>query len=350
MPLTGHVDIVTDQDNKVWTYKVPTKFQQTSLITIDIVFGNGAIVLPPRFPLPAFKQGSQTRIPRKPSYVEIIVPVTNPLHAEPLSDFIYPVILGPDSLPTVLNGWHQNLSALITLDVEEREKRAGPMGISSLGMTANQQLDMKESIFTIFMLSSNLHGGQTGVFMLQHPDLGCVINLAPTLDMVKAGELTYFPLVLRKLDFCALNINDEELRVWRCLIPAFIERCRTWSHKAKCEYKKIGATIPLSQITGEQFILYLRKCKATGRPPAPARLGRGAKYMVRGASNLTFSVPFVEGIMDTSALGKDSKLEYLMLRDRCRSCGRKEGANGKGLKACSRRKGRFVLLRGLQED
>ncbi|KAH8198927.1 hypothetical protein TruAng_006888 [Truncatella angustata] len=120
LSVTGDDDgwTVTDQDNKVWTYKVPTKFQQTSLITIDIVFGNGAIVLPPRFPLPAFKQGSQTRIPRKPSYVEIIVPVTNPLHAEPLSDFIYPVILGPDSLPTVLNGWHQNLSALITLDVE----------------------------------------------------------------------------------------------------------------------------------------------------------------------------------------------------------------------------------------
>jgi len=38
---------------------------------------------------------------------------------------------------------------------------------------------------------------------------------------------------------------QDEITTWKHLLPAFVERCRSWSHKSTCEYIKNGAA-PLS--------------------------------------------------------------------------------------------------------
>lgn len=43
---------------------------------------------------------------------------------------------------------------------------------------------------------------------------------------------------------CAINVTADELRLWKKVLPTFIERCRTWKHKTSCEYIKANQ-IPL---------------------------------------------------------------------------------------------------------
>ncbi|KAK9418281.1 hypothetical protein SUNI508_08242 [Seiridium unicorne] len=381
MSLTGHVDVTTELGKKLLTDKAHVKLEQPSPSVINIIFGKNALVVSLHFPLPVLKEGSQTRIARKSSYVEVIAPIANPLDAEPLADFIYPVVPGPGSLPMVLNGHHLNLDKLPIIDVEEkqrkktefmriliaqtfsvREKRIRQSGRSNLGFTANQRLNLKESIFTMFMISAGLpagrQSGQTGLFLLSHAKLGGIMYifvpavrldggagsvvldaaiLPLTLEMVNSGELNDFFVLARELEHCAINVNDEELRLWRCLIPAFVERCRTWSHKNDCEYKRMRATIPLSQKTGEKFLCSCGNGKLPDGYMQIPEWESAAKYSVRAAISPTFSVPFVEDIIDIgSAKSGGSKMEDLTISEMCRTCGKAEGRDSAKLMACSR--------------
>ncbi|CRG82986.1 Tudor domain-containing protein 15 [Talaromyces islandicus] len=45
--------------------------------------------------------------------------------------------------------------------------------------------------------------------------------------------------------FKQLFVSDDELLMWKHTIPAFVERCRTWSHSESCEYLSLPQ-IPLS--------------------------------------------------------------------------------------------------------
>lgn len=44
--------------------------------------------------------------------------------------------------------------------------------------------------------------------------------------------------------------NDDETRAWSSLIPACIERCRTWAHKHDCAYLKQGAVLATQEPGG----------------------------------------------------------------------------------------------------
>ncbi|KAG8749584.1 hypothetical protein FRC12_013351 [Ceratobasidium sp. 428] len=44
-----------------------------------------------------------------------------------------------------------------------------------------------------------------------------------------------------------LRTRHHEGIAWKHLLPAFVERCRTWPHRANCEYKQTGK-IPLDVV------------------------------------------------------------------------------------------------------
>ncbi|TFK29000.1 hypothetical protein FA15DRAFT_664645 [Coprinopsis marcescibilis] len=43
-----------------------------------------------------------------------------------------------------------------------------------------------------------------------------------------------------------VDVTIAEMVLWKKMIPALVERCRTWSHKENCAYAATGGTIPLS--------------------------------------------------------------------------------------------------------
>ncbi|KAI2635656.1 hypothetical protein GGS26DRAFT_589327 [Hypomontagnella submonticulosa] len=369
--LCGHVDFFSEQSKKLLTDRVPIELRQLSPFSIDILFGKKVLVHPVSFPAPVLNEGAKTRIARTSGYIEVIVPLADPLTSEPLSSFIYPMTLGEGSMPIPLNSQHVNLDSLPILDVDQAHKKSN----SWLTMLTSHQfsvrerrlrdssdppslrMNFKESLFSMFMLASGLQGGSTGLFTLEHPEDGnqilifvrairlngaegsivadaAVVPL--TRELIDSKELEPFLYILRELQICAIKVNDGELALWKTVLPALAERCRTWTHGPKCEYKTPGATIPLSTEMGKPFMC------SCGKGKLPAGFMRlpdwdevAAKHAVRIAISPTFSVPFVEDVVDTDLLKAQGGIARLRV-DKCRNCNATKGRNSGGLMKCSR--------------
>ncbi|KAK8055183.1 hypothetical protein PG993_000410 [Apiospora rasikravindrae] len=376
LSLTGHVEITTDQGKKLLEDKVPIKLRQISPFTIEIVFGKDRLVLPVVFPIPVDQETSKTRIARKSAYVEIIAPLADPLKSKALASYLYPTILGPDATPIALNGQNLSLDRLPILDVDPKhkrdnqwlvtlashvfslkEKRLRETGKTQEGVNKDLRVNFKESIFTMFMLASGLQGGQTGLFSLNQPEKGIVLLvlirciridaaagsvvadaafMPLTLDTVLSRELEDFFLVLRELEICAITVNDEELRLWKQAIPDMVERCRTWSHTANCEYKKPGAAIPLTFETGKQLLCSCGNGKLPENYMNIPHWDLASRYAVRAAISLSFSVPFIEDIVNTDTLDFNPGMQGMTISEKCRSCGKTKTAAGGKLMQCAR--------------
>ncbi|KAK8088301.1 hypothetical protein PG997_003262 [Apiospora hydei] len=376
LSLTGHVDITTDQGKKLLEDKVPIELRQTSPFAIDIVFGKDKLVLAVVFPVPVDQETSKTRIARKSAYVEAIAPLADPLKSKALASYLYPTILGPDAIPITLNGQNLSLDRLPILDVDPKhkrdnqwlatlashvfslkEKRLRESGKTQEGVNKDLRVNFKESVFTMFMLASGLQGGQTGLFSLNQPDKGIVLlifirciridaaagsvvadaAIMPlTLDTVLSRKLEDFFLLLRELEICAITVNDEELRLWKQVLPDMVERCRTWSHTADCEYKKPGAGIPLTFETGKQLLCSCGNGKLPENYMNIPGWDLASRYAVRAAISLSFSVPFIEDIVNTDTLNFNQGMQDMAISEKCRSCGKTKTATGGKLMQCAR--------------
>ncbi|KAI1807545.1 hypothetical protein F4811DRAFT_477464 [Daldinia bambusicola] len=369
--LCNRIDFSSQEAQKLLAERVPIELRQSSPFSIDIVFGSGLLVHTASFPTPVFKETAKTRIARKSCYIEVIAPLADPLAPEPLSSFIYPIALGENSVPIPLNSQQVNLDSLPILDVDQAYKKENrwlntltshqfsvrERRLRESSEPASLRMNFKESLFSIFMLASGLQGGNTGLFALQHPVDGNQILifvrairingaegsvvadaavLPITRELIDSGDIEVFLYILRELQICAIDVNDEELMLWKKVLPALAERCRTWSHGPDCEYKKPRATIPLSTEMGKQFMCSCGNGKLPeGFMNLPEWEGAASKHAIRVAISPTFSVPFVEDIVDLDLLKAQGSLERLHM-DKCRNCNAMEGKNGKGLLKCSR--------------
>lgn len=257
---------------------------------------------------------------------------------------------------------------------------------AALGSTA--RVNFKDSLFTIFMVASGLQGGQTGLFALSHPERGgihvllfvsairldaahgsVVLDAAVlpfTKGLVESGELEGFLLVLRTLECCTLTVGDEELELWKGVLPGLVERCRTWGHvgseweeevgeiveevekmalkekdvdeteKKKCEYLVKGH-VPLSMTDGEQFLCSCGMGKLPDNFINLPDWDIAAKYATRVAISPVFAEGLIESLVDHEmaknfavAADEDDGLS------RCRSCGKEGGDKRIKLKRCMR--------------
>lgn len=388
--IVGHLDILSDEGRKLLQNKVPMELRQRSPFVIEIVFlGKKKVVFPIRFPVPVSKEGSKTRVARTTSYVEVVAPLANPSPSSPfsqaLSDFMFPVALSTSKLPVGLNMPHVNLDKLPILDLDkknemswlttlsslqfstrERKIREGRDDASSKGMANDVRVNFKETLLTMLMLSSGLQGGQTGLFALNHEEKGgihiLILVSAMRIDgdtasvvmdaavipfthaLVQSPKMQSFLLLLRELEIASTNVDDEELTLWKKVLPSLAERCRTWSHGPRCEYKKPGATVPLSLGDGEQLLCSCGNGHLPENYLGLPEWDEAARHATRVAISPTFAVPFVEAVADTSTFAKDiasntsstSSDEGLVGGERCRSCGKTRAEDGGALKKCMR--------------
>jgi len=93
-------------------------------------------------------------------------------------------------------------------------------------------------------------------------------------------------------------IATKSGEAWQQLLPAFVERCRTWSHKASCEYQKPGGHVPLSTSVEENPICSCGEGMNLGALSEVEAWADLRKYMTRIAISSLFAVPFLEPIVD----------------------------------------------------
>jgi hypothetical protein len=376
--VSARVNITSNEGSRLLQEKVPIRIHQTSSFSMEIIFGERRLVHTVTLPVPVVHgESTKTRIARKSSYVEVVVKLAEPNVSKILDDYVYPTVITHGStpgamVPVTLNIPHLNLDTLPIIDISDktsiaflgvlasstfssRERRLREELQASNAMTATSaRFNLKESIFTMLMVCSGLQGGQTGLVALAHPKTGVnmlmfvsalrldaangsvaldAAVIPMTREMLRDKDFEGFLLLLRTLECCDIIVDDAELLLWKKILPALAERCRTWSHKADCEYV-VNSSIPVSVEPGEQILC---SC-GQGRLPegfvgVPDWEEAARKYATRIAISPTFAVPYVANVIDGD-FAEEGSLQ--VPQDRCRHCGATDAKSGGALRRCTR--------------
>ncbi|KAH7029027.1 uncharacterized protein B0I36DRAFT_363627 [Microdochium trichocladiopsis] len=418
--MIAHLNLKNGNSEPLLEQDAPVRLQQQSPFLISVIIdGDGAAKYSADviFPMPVLaskvsvstghqiSQGaslvdsSALENAHARSFIELTAQVVDPIELEDFSELILPIRIAslPNSTnktPIALNNHSVNLDSLPIVSVDNnesdavakkanawlatltsqqfstRERKERELAYEDDTLPPSAKLNLKESIFTIFMLASGLQGGNTGLFTLSHPTKGNQILifvrairldgsagsvvadaavLPVTRELLDSGELETFLLVLRELDACVIEVTDEELVLWKRVLPAMVERCRTsWEHTENCEYfsssscySTVGghptaaaaaaaSVVPLSVEPEKPFLC---SC-GNGRLPErymgglPEWEESAARHAVRVAISPLFAVPWVEDIMDVELVRSAGGVEGMVAasRDRCRRCGATERA------------------------
>ncbi|PHH70322.1 hypothetical protein CDD80_6099 [Ophiocordyceps camponoti-rufipedis] len=338
--VTCRVDMSSEKALARLKNKDPFKLQQRDPFIIDLVFEKDKSVYPLRYPIPVTEKGSKTRVARTSGYVEVVAPLADPLNSKELADFFFPTRLSQEGVPVPLNVPNTNLDGLAILRLgspekltwmnslagfqfSAREKRLREAKQSKSGTNQDARVSFKDSLLSLFMLASGIQGEQSRVFALNHPERGgihmlilvsavrldgdtasVVIDAALlpfTKSLVMSPTMRPFLMNLQKEKMCQINVDDEELALWKKVLPSMVERCRTWSHRPMCDYKRAGE-VPLSVKPEKKFLC------SCGNGVFPDKFvllkhWQDAKAdAVRVAISPTYAVPFVEDVADNSVL------------------------------------------------
>ena len=119
-----------------------------------------------------------------------------------------------------------------------------------------------------------------------------------------------------------VELWGDEVAIWKRLLPALAERCRTWKHGPDCEFlaKKL---IPLSLEHENDPLCSCGKGKDVNAAFRKEQKWESATpFVTRIALGPIFGVPYVEsvgGLVDKTIQSFDEELERR--RDRCARCG-----------------------------
>ncbi|KAG1742518.1 hypothetical protein EDB19DRAFT_1827716 [Suillus lakei] len=366
LSFTTRVDITEPEMKVSLTSGATPTVNQVSMHSIAIVLGDKSVQFP--FPLPIDAEKVKLRVARKSLYIEVILPLKLALGGTNLMD-MFPVI--PQGGDLVLWNMHRvNLNQCVPLSIankkaldwvnphvslmlSERERRI-PDGLT----TGSTLLDVKHTLHLIFGHASGTANGKPPLcYALQQEhkifvmiyitdlrlDLGShamvadawVMPSSPSLEKVEAFNKVSGH-VMSGNSMKQIGMGVEERKAWMHLLVAATERCRTWEHKANCEYHTQGA-IPL---TLEPDMSPICSCGAgvgaEGFVKKFPMLQALAPHLTRAAISPLFALSYMEevGNMKDAVATKTPALAAAVRRV-CAACGKEGGAPG-SLLICSR--------------
>ncbi|KAI1159768.1 hypothetical protein F5B18DRAFT_635582 [Nemania serpens] len=336
---TARLDMTADDRKLALKNRCEVQKSTVSPCEVAIHVGNTTpLVL--SFPVFVVEAHQTIRVARKSSsYVEVIAEVAGPSEWREYPHYMYPIHLD-QGRPINWNMPYLDLQTCPIIDHNQRDKldwlsshmlvmmsareramceEKASCEERALPQSAGEQLrlDFKESQFSLFTrFPGLLHDDKHHVFGLgTTADIHVVIlvsslriNLADravVLDcaIIPLHEEMYsgFEISLTQLmrDMLVIKVSDEELRLWRRVLPTYVERCRTWTHRADCEYKRSNS-IPLAT---ENYRQVLCTCGHGDFPPNfidVANWDAIAKYAVRAAISPAYWAPFVDELIRDS--------------------------------------------------
>lgn len=256
----------------------------------------------------------------------------------------------------------QWLNPHIAFQLSDRERAIYDEGSEAKAAKENVFVNIKESILALMMHGSGVQGTKARFFGLREPSKGGIyaillmgglrLDLASctvVLDMALVPLSTKrMPVLMPRIQLLCdamqvtpINTIGHEAVAWKTLLPAYVERCRTWTHKPNCEYKRHGS-IPLSVdidqnpicVCGEGLGFDSREWNV------PAWNGL-LQYATRIAISPLFSVSYIETVAGVARGLLQSAIESMEntslsgkeLSDACWLCG---GPGKPELQACSR--------------
>lgn len=283
------------------------------------------------FPFPI--QGSQpkTRIARKSSWIEVEVPIFTALDGDRFNSWTQATVfqsgrpplcwsiprINLELQPSVTFSKKGDSSWLRTFMGTTLSDAERPLSKPDQATTTNAKFDLKQSLNILFLTFVGLNENRVGpkkTFQLtlettsahtlifatgiRHDlDLGSLVMEAYVVPLTipRVKELLPSLKALQTTEPCAIRVSNDESTLWKRMLPALAERCRTWQHKSTCEYQNKGA--PLSTEEGKSPLCSCGEGNVSGSELAKLGLKEWApfaKYAVRVAIAPIFPVPYVE--------------------------------------------------------
>ncbi|PGH04817.1 hypothetical protein GX51_03303 [Blastomyces parvus] len=318
------------------------------------------------FPAPVLKpvKKNTIRLARKSSYVEIIAHRAEKPDRQGHPDYIFPVFLSRGE-PLAWNIPYLNPNRLPVLDTNRMDDSEWLIMHVSMMFSGKEcelrsnldstrpkpdqdsRLCFKDTLFAMHLAFARVNGERCKVFGISCGDAGLHIlffRSSVRMDISNhtvALDVAIVPLLLEmgkpihdfiaKLDteeLITMLVGEDELKVWKRLLPAFAERCREWKHKPTCEYRaesRIPRSVEFHQpvlcscgngIFPPNFVADFPSWEAV------------SKYAVRGLIPLLFTLPYLDA---KDALGKGKNAS----QNRCEACGAGKSVHGRALLPCS---------------
>ncbi|PIL27060.1 hypothetical protein GSI_10199 [Ganoderma sinense ZZ0214-1] len=384
--LTAKLDITNTTAQADFAGGVTPDVSQCSPCAIQIDLGGRTQTL--AYPMPIVGSRRKVRFARKSSYIEVVVPVAIPfLEPDGFKLNPFPVIrantsLSPwnihrvflDSLP-ILNITKANVSQLqewynphvgSQLCMRERASLKDPVRPDVLA-------NIKETIHCIMMRCAGTQGSQEAsrTFALRDDASGdcdtllfvdkvrfdlsahamvCDAFVLPLCHALMPRIEQAFQQLLRRGGIENVKLYGQEMRAWKRLLPALVERCRaSWVHGANCEYAAQGR-IPLEvELSEGDPLCGCGRGKDVEGMLRDAVWKRFAPFVTRVALSPLFAVSYMEPVFEglgremagaltrasQDAREADGKIEATSSLARCRKCA-KEEAGDLTLLRCSR--------------
>ncbi|KAF8597207.1 hypothetical protein BDV93DRAFT_527568 [Ceratobasidium sp. AG-I] len=229
------------------------------------------------YPYPIQGSSSRVRVARKSHYIEIIVPPTGPISTGGYALNPFPIIKARAYSPWTIHQIHLDrmpmlntkaskrldwLSTHCAFQLSDRERAVSEASKNNPKHAFN---NLKRRIYTMFthyaegptrVLGLCEPTGKTGIYTIVMVG-GIRLDLASSTVVL---DVAVVPLSTKQMPLLLPGIRDlhdedkefeqlitagPELAAWKKILPAFIERCRTWTHTPNCEYVALG-DIPLS--------------------------------------------------------------------------------------------------------
>jgi hypothetical protein len=212
------------------------------------------------------------------------------------------------------------LNALVSLQMSDRELAVRQATLADPYMVPSDHVlvSVKDSLHSVLIGFTGLQGPPRRVFSIMDPKNGggFMILFIQSLRLDLAAftlvadvavvplENAIMPYIGRGLqalhteEIMQIVASPAEVVAWKRLLPAFVERCRTWSHGQNCEYTSEGR-VPRSTKIDENPIC---SCgRSVGLPKSFPRVPTEAwrilrPYATRAAFSPLYAVSYVEPV------------------------------------------------------
>lgn len=207
--------------------------------------------------------------------------------------------------------WLNSHVALAFTDREARERAAGNMSaftqvkdsIHAITMRfAGLQCDRSSQVFALNRVAD---GGIDTLFFVPHLKLDLAAHtfifdaFVLPLEEATLGTVGRFLGMLSDSgSVLSIVVSKEELVVWKHLLPALAERCRTWKHKQDCAYARHDR-IPLSAEHGRSPICACGRGIVTDAFKAKREWLPFSSYVTRVAISPLFALSYLDTIGQT---------------------------------------------------
>ncbi|KAI0682716.1 hypothetical protein C8T65DRAFT_750161 [Cerioporus squamosus] len=324
--LTARVDIEdTDVVRDFGDGAVPQITQASPCMMRLTVAGHVQDVV---FPFPVIGSQNKLRLARKSRYIEVVVSVAGPfLKPDGMKLNPFPII-GSGKALFPWNIHRLSLAHLPRLDLKVPKldvwlnPHLGSMfSARESKMRKKHQADVlvfvKDTLHFIFVRSAGIQGGcSRRVFALRDvatkecdtlffiSDLrfdlhshtvvcdGYVLPMTPDMMFKMSG---FFDDLVHSGTIAQVSVFEGEMEAWKQIIPAFVERCRTWEHTADCEYLA-NQVVPLTQEMHVDPLCSCGRGKDVDGLLKVAEWRQFAPFVTRIALSPLFAVSYLETV------------------------------------------------------